>query len=47
MAGTGLAASGSTYDEAAALAGVGPFFERGHCLMKRFLDLGWDGRNVN
>jgi 2,3-bisphosphoglycerate-independent phosphoglycerate mutase len=44
MAGTGLAASGSTYDEAAARAGTGPFFEAGYQLMKRFLDLGWDGR---
>jgi 2,3-bisphosphoglycerate-independent phosphoglycerate mutase len=47
MAGTGLPASGSRYDEAAALAGGGPFFESGHHLMKRFLDLGWDGRVVN
>ncbi len=47
MAGTGLPASGTTYDEAAALAGGGPFFESGHHLMKRFLDLGWDGRIVN
>jgi 2,3-bisphosphoglycerate-independent phosphoglycerate mutase len=47
MAGTGLPASGSSYDEAAALAGGGPFFESGHHLMKRFLDLGWDGRIVN
>ena len=46
MAGTGLPASGSSYDEAAALAGGGPFFESGHQLMKRFLDLGWDGRTV-
>ena len=44
MAGTGLPASGSTYDELAASTGSGPFFESGHHLMKRFLDLGWDGR---
>jgi 2,3-bisphosphoglycerate-independent phosphoglycerate mutase len=47
MAGTGLPASGSTYDEAAARSGTGPFFESGHQLMKRFLDLGWDGRIEN
>jgi 2,3-bisphosphoglycerate-independent phosphoglycerate mutase len=44
MAGTGLPASGSTYDELAASTGSGPFFESGHNLMNRFLDLGWDGR---
>jgi 2,3-bisphosphoglycerate-independent phosphoglycerate mutase len=44
MAGTGLAASGNCYDEAAARSGGGPFFESGHHLMKCFLDLGWDGR---
>ena len=27
--------------------GAGPFFESGHHLMKRFLDLGWDGRIAN
>jgi 2,3-bisphosphoglycerate-independent phosphoglycerate mutase len=45
MAGTGLPASGSSYDEISARTGSGPFFESGHHLMKRFLDLGWDGRN--
>ncbi len=44
MAGTGLPASGNTYDEAAARRGGGPFFEAGHLLMQRFLDLGWDGK---
>ena len=44
MAGTGLPASGNSYDEIAARTGNGPFFESGHHLMKRFLDLGWDGR---
>jgi 2,3-bisphosphoglycerate-independent phosphoglycerate mutase len=47
MAGTGLPASGSRYDEAAALSGGGPFFESGYKLMSRFLDLGWDGRSVS
>ena len=47
MAGTGLPASGSTYDEAVALSGGGPFFESGYQLMSRFLDLGWDGRLVS
>jgi 2,3-bisphosphoglycerate-independent phosphoglycerate mutase len=47
MAGTGLSASGKSYDEASACSGAGPFFESGHDLMKRFLDLGWDGRIVN
>ncbi len=46
MAGTGLPASGGRYDESAAVSGGGPFFESGHQLMKRFLDLGWDGRIV-
>jgi 2,3-bisphosphoglycerate-independent phosphoglycerate mutase len=43
-AGTGIPASGSSYNEAAARSGAGPFFESGYHLMKRFLDLGWDGR---
>jgi 2,3-bisphosphoglycerate-independent phosphoglycerate mutase len=47
MAGAGLTASGGRYDEAAAVSGAGPFFESGHQLMKRFLDLGWDGRIEN
>jgi 2,3-bisphosphoglycerate-independent phosphoglycerate mutase len=44
MAGTGLPASGNCYDEATARTGGGPFFEAGYHLMKRFLDLSWDGR---
>jgi 2,3-bisphosphoglycerate-independent phosphoglycerate mutase len=47
MAGTGLPGSGGTYDEASARSGTGPFFEAGHHLMKRFLDLGWDGQIAN
>lgn len=43
MAGTGLPASGKTYDEIAAREPGGPFFEQGYRLMERFLDLGWDG----
>ena len=43
MAGTGLPASGKTYDELAARGPGGPFFEPGYRLMQRFLDLGWDG----
>jgi 2,3-bisphosphoglycerate-independent phosphoglycerate mutase len=46
MAGTGLPPSGNRYDEMAARTGNGPYFESGHHLMKRFLDLGWDGRTV-
>jgi 2,3-bisphosphoglycerate-independent phosphoglycerate mutase len=46
MAGTGLPASGSSYDEISARTGNGPYFESGHHLMKRFLDLGWDGRTT-
>jgi 2,3-bisphosphoglycerate-independent phosphoglycerate mutase len=45
MAGTGLAASGKSYDEAAAQDGGGPFFVSGYRLMERFLDLSWDGRS--
>jgi 2,3-bisphosphoglycerate-independent phosphoglycerate mutase len=37
MAGTGLPASGFTYDEPAALAANGPFFDQGFRLMKAFL----------
>jgi 2,3-bisphosphoglycerate-independent phosphoglycerate mutase len=44
IAGSGIAASGKAYDETSARAGGGPFFEQGHRLMERFLDLGWDGR---
>jgi 2,3-bisphosphoglycerate-independent phosphoglycerate mutase len=44
MAGAGLPASGKTYDEPAAREGGGPFFDPGHNLMGRFLDLSWDGR---
>ncbi len=43
IAGTGIAASGKTYDEASARAAPAPFFEQGYRLMERFLDLGWDG----
>ena len=44
MAGTGLPASGLTYDEIAARNGGGPFLEQGFRLMDRFLDLGWKGQ---
>jgi 2,3-bisphosphoglycerate-independent phosphoglycerate mutase len=44
IAGTGLPPSGKSYDEATARTAGGPFFEAGHRLMKRFLDLGWDGK---
>jgi 2,3-bisphosphoglycerate-independent phosphoglycerate mutase len=47
MAGTGLSASGNCYDEITARTANGPFFESGHHLMRRFLDLGWDGRIAN
>ena len=43
MAGTGLPASGLTYDEIAAREGGGPFLEQGYRLMERFLDLNWKG----
>ena len=43
MAGTGLAASGLTYDEVSARDGGGPFFDKGYQLMERFLDLSWKG----
>jgi len=44
MAGTGLARSGKSYDEATARLACGPFFDSGYRLMERFLDLSWDGR---
>jgi 2,3-bisphosphoglycerate-independent phosphoglycerate mutase len=44
MAGTGLHASGLSYDEAAARDGGGPFLDKGYRLMERFLDLGWKGQ---
>jgi 2,3-bisphosphoglycerate-independent phosphoglycerate mutase len=44
MAGTGLAASGRTYDELAAQDVRCPYFDHGYRLMERFLDLSWDGR---
>ncbi len=43
MAGTGLPASGLTYDEIAARDGGGPFLEQGFRLMDRFIDLEWKG----
>ena len=44
MAGTGLPASGRTYDEASAREAGGPSFDQGYRLMGHFLDLGWNGR---
>jgi 2,3-bisphosphoglycerate-independent phosphoglycerate mutase len=44
MAGTGLPASGLTYDEIAAKEGGGPFFDQGFRLMEKFLDFGWNGQ---
>ena len=44
MAGTGLSASGASYNEVEAAGPGRPFFDRGFQIMKRFLDLGWDGR---
>ena len=44
MAGTGLPASGLTYDEFAARDGGGPFLEQGFRLMERFIDLEWRGQ---
>jgi 2,3-bisphosphoglycerate-independent phosphoglycerate mutase len=44
MAGTGLPASGRSYDEPAAAGPGCPSFEQGFRLMPRFLDLDWDGR---
>jgi 2,3-bisphosphoglycerate-independent phosphoglycerate mutase len=43
MAGTGLPPSGARYDEFAPQQSHGPFFEQGHRLMERFLDLDWNG----
>jgi 2,3-bisphosphoglycerate-independent phosphoglycerate mutase len=43
MAGTGLAPSGKSYDETTARNAGRPFFDPGHRLMERFLDLNWDG----
>jgi hypothetical protein len=37
MAGTGLAASGRTYDEVAAREAGGPYFDEGWRLMEMFL----------
>ncbi len=44
MAGTGLPASGRSYDEASARGPGCPSFDRGFELMRYFLDLTWDGR---
>jgi 2,3-bisphosphoglycerate-independent phosphoglycerate mutase len=44
MAGTGLPASGASYDEASARVPGFPSFDRGYRLMQYFLDLGWNGR---
>jgi 2,3-bisphosphoglycerate-independent phosphoglycerate mutase len=44
MAGTGLPASGASYDEASARGPGYPSFDEGYRLMRYFLDLGWDGR---
>jgi 2,3-bisphosphoglycerate-independent phosphoglycerate mutase len=46
MAGTGLPASGKTYDEFAARDLGCPVFDQGYRLMQRFLDLDWDARAV-
>jgi 2,3-bisphosphoglycerate-independent phosphoglycerate mutase len=46
MAGTGLSASGTSYNEHAATAAEVPFFNQGYRLMERFLDLEWDGRTA-
>jgi 2,3-bisphosphoglycerate-independent phosphoglycerate mutase len=43
IAGSGIAASGKAYDEAAARAAGAPLFDQGYRLMERFLDLTWDG----
>ncbi len=43
MAGTGLSASGLTYDEFSARNGGGPFLDQGYRLMDRFLDTTWRG----
>jgi 2,3-bisphosphoglycerate-independent phosphoglycerate mutase len=44
MAGTGLPASGASYDEASARGPGFPSFDRGYRMMQYFLDLGWNGR---
>ncbi len=41
MAGTGLPASGRTYDEVSASQPGCPSFDQGYRLMRCFLDLGW------
>lgn len=43
IAGTGVPASGLSYDEQSARDGGGPFFDRGYQLMEKFLDLNWRG----
>lgn len=43
IAGTGIPASGLSYDEPSAREGGGPFFDRGYQLMEKFLDLDWRG----
>lgn len=45
IAGTGLPASGLSYDEHNAQNGGGPFFDRGYQLMEKFLDLNWRGED--
>ena len=45
MVGTGLPASGASYDEESARAPGCPFFEEGYRLMQCFLDLGWGGQS--
>jgi 2,3-bisphosphoglycerate-independent phosphoglycerate mutase len=44
MAGTGLAASGASYDEVSARGPGRPSLDEGYRLMRYFLDLGWGGR---
>ena len=44
IAGTGLPASGQSYNERAAREKPGPMFDEGYRLMERFVDLGWNGR---
>jgi 2,3-bisphosphoglycerate-independent phosphoglycerate mutase len=45
MAGTGLPASGLSYDEQSARQPGCPSFDQGYRLMRCFLDLGWEGRS--
>jgi 2,3-bisphosphoglycerate-independent phosphoglycerate mutase len=45
MAGTGLPASGRSYDESSAREVGCPSFDQGFRLMGHFLDLNWNGRN--